>query len=67
MLKELRENKGIRKNFIAGKLQISRGRLDRIEDGRVELPARLVPTLSKLYGVSEAEIMKACGGDYNGN
>lgn len=65
-LKEIREKKGIKKNFIAKKLKISRDRLDRIEDGKADLPARLIPVLSEIYGVSEIVIINSCVEAYNG-
>lgn len=65
MLKKIRENKGISKVFVAEKLGISRGRLDRIEEGRAEVPARFIPILSELYGVPELELIKKCEEDFN--
>lgn len=64
-LRKIREEKGITKIFVAEKLGISRGRLDRIEEGKAELPARLIPILSELYGISKLELIKKCEEDYN--
>ena len=66
MLKDLRKNKRFTQTFIADKLNISRDRLNRIETGQVDLPARFIPILSKLYNVSELEIIKISKEGYNG-
>lgn len=57
-MKKLRESKGIKANFVASKLGISRDRLVRIEKGLVTLPTEFIPTLAELYGVSNDEIIK---------
>ncbi|MCI6692542.1 MAG: helix-turn-helix domain-containing protein [Clostridium sp.] len=64
-LRKIREEKGITKIFVAEKLGISRGRLDRIEGGKAELPARLIPILSELYGIPKLELIKKCEEDYS--
>lgn len=57
-MKQLRESKGIKANFVASKLGISRDRLARIEKGSVTLPTEFIPILAELYGVSNDEIIK---------
>lgn len=59
-IKVLREEKGIKKKFLSETLGISRGRWDRIEDGESDMPAKFIPLLSKVFGVSELELLKIC-------
>lgn len=58
MLHEIRINKGIKQIFVANKLGISRHTFSRIEQGEIELPAKYVPILADLYGMSYEEIIK---------
>lgn len=58
MLKTLRTRKGITLSFVAEKLNISRDRLRRIENGKSSLPVEFVPVLSNLYGVDTKEILE---------
>ena len=57
MLKELRTSKGITQTFVASKLNISRDRMGRIENGEVTLPAEFVPVLAELYNVKFNDII----------
>jgi len=57
MLKELRIGKGITQTFVAGKLDISRDRMGRIENGEVTLPTEFIPVLAELYGVNFNDII----------
>lgn len=59
-IKVLREEKGVKKIFLSEKLGISRGRWDRIENGQSDMPAKFIPLLSKIFGVSELELLKIC-------
>lgn len=58
MLKELRESKGIPISFVAKKLNIDKGTVRKLENGKTELRVDWVPVLSYLYGVGEEELIK---------
>lgn len=66
MLKDLRKSKRFTQTFVANKLNISRDRLNRIEIGQVDLPARFIPILSEIYNVDELEIIQISKVGYNG-
>ena len=51
-LKNLRESKNYKQNYVASFLGISRQNYSRYENGKRELPLRLLPLLAKLYDVS---------------
>ena len=58
MLKELRKSKGIPITFVAKKLNIDKGTMRKLENGKTELRVDWVPVLSYLYGVEEEELIK---------
>ena len=59
-LKELREKKKLTKIDVAKALGIHRTTISRIEEGNGSFKAIDIPTLSKLYGVSETRLLKIC-------
>lgn len=59
MLKKLRKSKRRTAVEVAKKLGITRDTLRALENGGTSLRVDWLPTLSKLYGVSQMEIVKS--------
>lgn len=51
-LKEIREESGLRRKFVAEKLEISPDHLSLLERGQIALSLEKIELLSKLYNVS---------------
>ncbi|HIY30997.1 MAG TPA: helix-turn-helix domain-containing protein [Candidatus Mediterraneibacter avicola] len=57
-VKELRNEKGLRQEDLAGKINVSQQTVSRIENGENSLPADLLIHLSKFFHVSADYILK---------
>lgn len=57
-MKELRNEKGLRQEDLAGKINVSQQTVSRIENGENSLPADLLIHLSKFFHVSADYILK---------
>lgn len=57
-VKELRTEKGLRQEDLAGKINVSQQTVSRIENGENSLPADLLIHLSKFFHVSADYILK---------
>lgn len=57
-LKNLRESKNYKQNYVASHLGISQQNYSRYENGQREIPVHFLPLLAKLYGVSVDYILR---------
>lgn len=56
-LKNLREAKNYKQNYVANFLKISQQSYSRYENGQCEIPIHFLPLLAELYGVSADYIL----------